>query len=413
MRAETDTWPTSIAIQTEAKILLNPDYQRGAVWSVEKNQLLIDSILRGYDIPKFYLRVVDADPYEYEVVDGQQRLRAIWDFVHGKYLVGDISLDILPSFVGKTYEELPSKIQRKFGSFKLTITELSDSDEREIRDLFLRLQEGSTLTPPEKRNAMMGGMRDFVVSTAKHPFLSKTMVKNDRFQHDDLVAHMTAIELSSGPTDVKAADLKKLYSKNEDFKPTSTKAKKIGKVLNVLNKSFKGTCPELQLKWGVVDIYALTSYLIDRYDMSGKEDLISEFYLYFEDRRRKSTDKEALLKSKDPADADLFKYLEAFERDGAKQKNIKTRLGVYQRGFLARYPSLVAKDTKRNFSNVERVVIWRAAKERCQQVGCGKKISFLEMHADHIIPHAKGGVTSLENAQCLCRDCNLKKGSKP
>ena len=63
----------------------NPDYQRPAVWSQAQKQLLMDTILRGYDIPKFYWRKVSSSPDNYEVVDGQQRVRAIWEFVEGKY----------------------------------------------------------------------------------------------------------------------------------------------------------------------------------------------------------------------------------------------------------------------------------------------------------------------------------------
>src|SRR3546814_14242446 len=58
-----------------------PDYQRPPAWSRKQKQLLMDTILRNYDIPKFYWRKVNrADGVQYEVVDGQQRLRAIWEF---------------------------------------------------------------------------------------------------------------------------------------------------------------------------------------------------------------------------------------------------------------------------------------------------------------------------------------------
>ncbi|PYJ86443.1 MAG: hypothetical protein DME22_05285 [Verrucomicrobia bacterium] len=46
-----------------------PDWQREEVWSDEKKRLLIDSILRGWKLPKFYFLKVSSDPDEYEVVD--------------------------------------------------------------------------------------------------------------------------------------------------------------------------------------------------------------------------------------------------------------------------------------------------------------------------------------------------------
>ena len=55
-----------------------PDWQRTKVWNVKKQQLLIDSILRGWRLPKFYFVADEAE--QYEVVDGQQRLNAIFSF---------------------------------------------------------------------------------------------------------------------------------------------------------------------------------------------------------------------------------------------------------------------------------------------------------------------------------------------
>lgn len=53
----------------------------------------------------------------------------------------------------------------------------------------------------------------------------------------------------------------------------------------------------------------------------------------------------------------------------------------------------------------------RAAYERQGGVCpyCGEHFELSEMHADHIKPWAKGGPTTAENCQMLCRDCNLKK----
>lgn len=55
-----------------------PEWQRGEVWDELRKKNLIDSILRGWKLPKFYfVRLNDED---YEVVDGQQRLTAIYEF---------------------------------------------------------------------------------------------------------------------------------------------------------------------------------------------------------------------------------------------------------------------------------------------------------------------------------------------
>ncbi len=57
-----------------------PDWQREEVWSESKRRELIDTILRGWKLPKFYFLKTQDSPEEFEVVDGQQRLTTIWAF---------------------------------------------------------------------------------------------------------------------------------------------------------------------------------------------------------------------------------------------------------------------------------------------------------------------------------------------
>ena len=72
------------------EIDLSPEYQRkGNIWSLEKKQLLIDSILNNYDIPKIYFHELKHDNYLYSVIDGRQRLETIWEFMDGKFSLAD------------------------------------------------------------------------------------------------------------------------------------------------------------------------------------------------------------------------------------------------------------------------------------------------------------------------------------
>jgi len=88
MELNKKAWPLTTVFGIKDRIDTNPDYQRPPVWSLPQKQLLIDTILRGYDIPKIYWRKVEKNPDKYEVVDGQQRLRAIWEFMEGKFSLG-------------------------------------------------------------------------------------------------------------------------------------------------------------------------------------------------------------------------------------------------------------------------------------------------------------------------------------
>jgi hypothetical protein len=392
-----------------------PQYQRGPVWTDEKKQLLIDTIIREYDIPKFYLRILENSEYESEVVDGQQRLRAIWSFMDNDFPLGHHSNNINgQDLEGKYYQELDSDFQDLITGFSLSVTELRDASDIEVRELFLRLQEGSTLTPPEKRNAMAGKMRDFVHEIALKPLLGKTTNENKRFQHDDYTAHVCRLEVAGGPSDLKAADLKKFYEQEKDFDENSSPAKKIKKVFNYLDRAFVEPTPELKIKWGFVDLYLLTSYLLDNYVMKDRHEDIFNFYKGWETARKEVEDESELLSSGSSWDKDLYEYIEAFKNQGATRVNLEKRHQIYLKKFLNDYPDLVAKDSRRAFTESERIVIWRKASMKCESPDCDtpdRTIKLAQMHADHVIPHSAGGKTCIDNAQCLCAPCNLAKGS--
>ncbi|RPB30876.1 DUF262 domain-containing protein, partial [Vibrio vulnificus] len=69
----------------DEEIDLKPEFQRGEVWTTPKKRLLIDSILRDWHIPPLHL--VELSDGRNEVLDGQQRLTAIRDFMNNKFSI--------------------------------------------------------------------------------------------------------------------------------------------------------------------------------------------------------------------------------------------------------------------------------------------------------------------------------------
>ncbi len=64
---------------TERMLYVNRKYQRKLVWSVKEKQSLIDSIIKKYPIPLILL--AETDNNKYEIIDGMQRLNAIFSFI--------------------------------------------------------------------------------------------------------------------------------------------------------------------------------------------------------------------------------------------------------------------------------------------------------------------------------------------
>src|SRR5947209_6429955 len=83
MKRKVQDWPIP-RLQKEQTRITFPEYQREKeLWSQEAKIRLIDSIFKDIDIPKLYFNLNDKK--QYEVVDGQQRLWAIWEYLSNQY----------------------------------------------------------------------------------------------------------------------------------------------------------------------------------------------------------------------------------------------------------------------------------------------------------------------------------------
>ena len=166
MRSDPEPWFILYLIQFKDQINPNPDYQRPSNrWTEQDEGLLIDSILRGYDIPKIYFAASSDPSFDYEIVDGQQRIRAIWKYFDDKFPLPSNSkvFDGLGNLSGKIYSQLPIKAQQALGKYTLSVVILSDTNREELEELFRRLQKGKRITPVEYRNSLSGEIRDFAV----------------------------------------------------------------------------------------------------------------------------------------------------------------------------------------------------------------------------------------------------------
>ena len=148
METSKKPWPLATLYGIRKNINTQADYQRPLVWSISQKRLLIDTILRGYDIPKLYWRKTGKE--KYEVVDGQQRLNAIWSFMSNEFDLGKEIDPIDDNDVKKLkYSDLPNELRIVFDVYPLDIVVI-DTDEDEVREMFLRLQNGTSLKAQKK-----------------------------------------------------------------------------------------------------------------------------------------------------------------------------------------------------------------------------------------------------------------------
>lgn len=411
MKRYPDHKPISSICRREPKIDPKPEYQRAPVWSKKQKQLLIDTILRDLDIPKLYLRNLHSGEYEAEVVDGQQRLRAIWEYRKNEY---PLSKDADPvdevEIAGLTYDGLSEDLKDKFDSYTLDLVMLDDCELDEVEEMFVRLQNGSTLRAAEKRNALPGDMKHFIREVAKHPLFENCGFENKRFQFDHVAGQCMLIEREAAPKNIKNSDLDKLYIENEDFDPNCADAQKLKRVLNFLKAAFPEKTPELK-RYNVISLYILASMLIAKYAISGYEKKFGEWFIDFETKRSAELDK-----PEDERDPEQVAYQNATSHSTDGIESLEYRHKILSRDFFATYPDIVTKDETRDFAYEQKLAIFRRDKGLCKlKVRCDGNVKMGwddDWHIDHKVPHSKGGKTTVENGQLTCAACNLSKGAE-
>ena len=140
------------------ELVLAPRFQRRKVWSPKAKSFLIDTILRGFPIPAVYIRQkIDLTTKKTvrEVVDGQQRIRAILEYINDKFTILKVHNKV---YGGLYFSELPEDIKNSFLEFDLSIDLLVGATDGEVLDVFARINSYTVvLNRQEKLNAEFNG----------------------------------------------------------------------------------------------------------------------------------------------------------------------------------------------------------------------------------------------------------------
>lgn len=174
---------------------LQPSFQRGLVWNSEKQARLVDTLMRGWRIPPVHF-IVESDE-TISVLDGQQRLSALFDFLDDKFRLGQFAPydSEVWEHSGRRFSELPDVFRRRLLGSRIAGYRLFDYAPDEPFELFFRLNLPSGLTQAEKRNALSGRTREQVrslVSKAEHQGWGRDLIGfgDGRMAYDDVVARL-------------------------------------------------------------------------------------------------------------------------------------------------------------------------------------------------------------------------------
>ena len=339
---------------------IRPKYQREFVYKDKQRDEVIRTVMKGLPLNVMYWvdrgEQYEDDPDEprYEVLDGQQRTISLCEYVDGSFSVDD-----------KYFYNLPDDQKKQILDYELFVYVCEGTDSEKLDWFRIINIAGEQLTDQELRNAVYAGSW---VSDAKRYF-SKTGCAASTLADDYLKGSSIRQEfLETAISWAASAEGKSLagYMAEHQNDPTAQALwSYFRSVIEWVQAVFPKKRKEMKgLPWGL-------------------------FYNEHHERR-----------DLDP------KELEERVSELMADEDVTRKSGVYEYLLTGNEKALSIRAFDKRDA--------RAAYERQKGICpiCGKHFEFEEMHADHIVPWSKGGKTTPDNCQMLCRDCNLKKGAQ-
>lgn len=193
------------------KLFVNRRYQRKLVWTIEEKQNLVESILKKYPIP--LILFAEGTNSHFEIIDGMQRLDAIFGFIENKFSinieanelffnVNDYTYALTVAHKG-TFTKQENKLYisqaevSSFISYQFPVTIYEAETDDEINETFRRINaNGKHLSPQEVRQAgNTSQFADLVREIASE-------IRGDASKQILLLSQMPAISIDSKATNI-------------------------------------------------------------------------------------------------------------------------------------------------------------------------------------------------------------------
>ena len=422
-----------IDLEQEGSLRVNHEYQRGQRWTTSQKQMFIDSIFRGYSIPAFYFHkttAVRSGNVFFDIVDGQQRIDAIKSFSENAFELlnpnDDMSFkfpifmkNVSCSWGGKRFNELSDNLQDQLKQHNIVAYEIITENENSIRDLFIRLQGGTPLTPQDKRDSWPGNFTEFVLTIGGKskidrwyglPLFTEVAKVSSEIRRRQLAAQIFmlywTIQKESRFCDIKSSNIDEFYHSQVDFDENSKDAKNFLAICNRLYEAFQGK-PKLVGHY-LIHLFLLVNNLSKEY-ARGWEHQLAIKWQEFESRR-----KQAAEDVKNNRENELNRYYYRYGQLTQTRSDNASTIRQRHAFFVEEMLNLLAPrklDAKRAFSDLERQAVFFRDMEICQWCrmnGASRRVSWDECEIHHVVPYAQGGETEIHNAALVHRECHPK-----
>ena len=421
-------------LKSQQMLVVNSEYQRGAVWTRSQQKKLVDSVMRGYPIPLIYFHHIQQEAAglrseRFEVIDGQQRINALHEFHEGAFKLFDPVKDEadarFPDFIkqepcpwgGRGFPDLSEELKEQFLDTTLRIVKIETNNPNQARDLFVRLQAGMPLNSQEKRDAWPGQFTEFVLKLGGKPNVSRypghdffnvlmgAGRSKDRGRFRQLAAQIAMLFLTWREDgkwrDTNAAAIDDFYYERLDFDTDSSDAKRLGEVLDKL----MNLLPDHQKRKKLVGheavhLVLLVDTLLDDYTRSWESEFASAFDVFRE---------QFALAKKTQNDSQPSEYWLQYgvwtRVNSDRAENIQRRHEFFAAKMHEGLP-LKMKDPQRLFGALEREIIYYRDRKHCGE--CDADVRWSEAEIHHVDQHSQGGKTALENGALVHRHCHPK-----
>ena len=337
----------------DGKLDIRPKYQREFIYNDKQQQEVIKTIQKGFPLNVMYWCINDDSSYE--LLDGQQRTLSICEYIKGNFSVD-----------GKYFYTLQDDEQERILNYELMIYICEGGNSEKLEWFKIINVQGEKLTDQELRNAIYTG--EWLSDAKKY------------FSKSNCIAYKIGEKYMNG-TPIRQDYLETVldWIRNRDG---------ISSIEDYMGlHQQEHTAKELKEYYQSIVNWIETIFIKYRKEMKGlKWGMFYNKYHHIDFNPK-----------------DLEEQIAELMKD--EYEEITSKKGIYE--------YVLSGDDRclsiRAFRDSEKRTVYERQKGICPK--CGKHFDIKEMEADHITPYSKGGHTTIDNCQMLCRDCNRRKSA--